>query len=137
MKNLTKVFAYFFFFLMLNFVACKSSTTVEPSSSISLVGKWKVTAESYSPMPKGYTQKEIDADIVCNKNVVIEFTAKTVSSSGKDCSGFSVDFTFDYTISGSKITSYGTTSDFTLSGNTLIITDNSGGTAHKTTYTRL
>jgi putative NADH-flavin reductase len=41
MKNLTKVFAYFFFFLMLGFVACKSSTTVEPSTSI--IGKWKIT----------------------------------------------------------------------------------------------
>ena len=41
MKNLTKVFAYFLFFLMLGFVACKSSSTVEPANSI--IGKWKVT----------------------------------------------------------------------------------------------
>jgi putative NADH-flavin reductase len=41
MKNLTKSISYFFFFLMLGFVACKSTTTVEPSTSI--VGKWKIT----------------------------------------------------------------------------------------------
>lgn len=135
MKNLTKTFAYFFFFLMLEFVACKSSTTVEPSTSI--VGKYKITAESYSPIPNGYTQKSIDEEIVCNKNIVYEFTAKTISSSGKDCSGFTVNFEFDYTISGNKISSFGTTSDFSLSGNTLIITDNSGGSVHKLTYTRI
>ena len=111
MKNLTKVFAYFFFFLMLGFVACKSSTTVEPSTSI--IGKWKVTTlnnKGASASTFTYFQDF--------KSTVWEFKSdKTIEVEG---SNFGV-----YTVTGTTLSlNSKATGPFTISGSTMTFLDN-------------
>jgi hypothetical protein len=111
MKNLTKVFAYFFFFLMLGFAACKSSTTVEPSTSI--IGKWKVTTinnKGASSSNFKYFQEF--------QSTVWEFKSdKTFTVEGSDFG--------TYTISGNTLsTNSKAVGTFTISGTTMTWLDN-------------
>jgi hypothetical protein len=139
MKNLTKSFSYFFFFVMLGFVACKSSDSVDPAASI--IGKWKMTSLTYTPMPLSLTQATLDDYVACLKNVVFEYTANKQITTGKDCSGTSYNEQYDYTISGSTVTdkATGETVDITISGNTFTASSYGKTTkaTSKVTYTRL
>ena len=139
MKNLTKSLSYFFFFLMLGFVACKSSNNVEPANAI--IGKWKMTVWTMSPMPSSITQKDLDGYVDCFKNIVNEFTATKATVTGKDCFGNSYNEQYDYTASGGKLTdkSTGETTDFSINGNTFTTSsyDPTDKTTTKVTYTRL
>lgn len=139
MKNLTKSFSYFFFFVMLGFVSCKSSDSVDAANP--LIGKWKMTGLTYMPMPQFLTQKDFDDVVACTKNVVLEITATKVITSGKDCLGNVNNEQTEYTFSGGKLTekSTGKTSDISVTGNTFIqsLYDATSKVTIKTTYTRL
>jgi hypothetical protein len=139
MKNLTKSFSYFFFFLMLGFVACKSSDSVDAENP--LIGRWKMTALTYSPLPQFVTQKDFDDVVVCVKDVVLEFTATKAITSGKDCYGNVNNQQTEYTFAGGKFTEKGTgkTSDISVAGNTFTQStyDATSKVTIKTTHTRL
>jgi hypothetical protein len=139
MKNSTKSLSYLFFFLMIGFVACKSSDSVDPATA--LIGKWKITAFTITPLPSNTTQKSLDSYVDCLKNVVFEYTATKAIISGKDCYGTSYNEQGDYTISGSTVTdkSTGDVINISINGNTFIASsyDQTDKTTSKITYTRL
>jgi hypothetical protein len=135
MKNFTKPLSYFFFLLMLGFVACNSSSTIDPANSI--IGKWRQTTVTSIPAPTASVQKAIDNNIICNKNVVYEFTSTDYISSGITCNGVDTKSTSPYTLSNGKLTFYNTTFDVTISGNQLTWTGVDNGITGITTFTRL
>jgi Lipocalin-like domain len=112
MKNLTKIFAYFFFVLMLGFAACKSSTTVEPSTSI--IGKWKVTTlnnKGASTVAFSYFQGF--------QSTIWEFKSdnKTIEVDGAN---FGI-----YTVTGTTLSlNSKATGPFSISGSTMTFLDN-------------
>lgn len=138
MKNLTKLLSYFFIFMMLGFAACKSSDSVDP---ISIVGKWKMTAITITPMLSGITQKDLDGIVDCNKSIIYEITTTKITTTGKNCYGSSFNEQYDYTIAGGKLTdkSTGKSVDISISGNTFTTSnyDLTDKTTTKATYTRL
>ena len=138
MKNLIQTSVFLLLCLVVCCVSCTSSTSdVSPSASI--VGKYKMSKKTISPLPTGTTQAKLDADVVCLKNVVYEFSETQFSSSGKDCKGFSILSSRNFTLSGNKITF--TFDDevkaFTVNDTQLTVSSSFGKEITTTTYTRL
>lgn len=130
-----KKFNLMFFLCLFMAVVCTTTTSCkddddDDDSPASLVGTWKAVSGSFSGVDFEYDDQDYELMIFTDKTL----TTKSFTDGKEETSETS---TFNYSVSGNKLLCEGETyGTFTLSGNTLTLTQSLLGAEVKTVYKR-